>query len=47
MWAESKTVNYREVELRFPAVEHLIALKLHALRQNLSQRAIKGFPGRG
>jgi hypothetical protein len=43
MWAESREVHYKSAVLRVPLVEHLIALKLHALRQNLYHRALKDF----
>lgn len=43
MWDQSQEIRYETVLLRLPSVEHLIALKLHALRQNLLHRTIKDF----
>ena len=43
MWDQSKEVKYESVLLRVASVEHLIALKVHALRLSLPHRTIKDF----
>jgi hypothetical protein len=42
MWEASEERRFGEVSARIPCLDHLLALKLHALRQNLSHRASKG-----
>jgi predicted nucleotidyltransferase len=39
----AKAIQYLGTEISVVAVEHLIALKLHALRQDLAHRRIKDF----
>lgn len=43
LFSASVSIKYRDIETRVPAVEHLIALKLHVLKQNIQRRAIKDF----
>jgi hypothetical protein len=44
LWAGSTTRDALGIELRVPSPEHLIALKLHALRHGPSDRADPGGP---
>ena len=41
MWEASEERNFGEVKARVPCLDHLLALKLHALRQNLAHRTSK------
>jgi hypothetical protein len=41
MWEASEERAFGEVKARVPCLDHLLALKLHALRQNLSHRTSK------
>jgi hypothetical protein len=41
MWQASEVRSFGEVTARVPCLDHLLALKLHALRQNLSHRTSK------
>ncbi len=41
MWEASEERTFGEVKARVPCLDHLLALKLHALRQNLSHRTSK------
>jgi predicted nucleotidyltransferase len=43
VWAEASEFLFREVSLKVPSLEHLIALKLHALKQALPHRDPKDF----
>ena len=41
IWAAAEERNFGEVSARVPCLDHLLALKLHALRQNLTHRTSK------
>lgn len=41
MWAESITIDFAGTGARMVALDHLIALKLHVLKQNLPHRALR------
>jgi hypothetical protein len=41
--ADAEPVNFAGVVVGTPSIAHLIALKLHVLRQNLEHRTIKDF----
>jgi hypothetical protein len=41
MWEASEERTFGDVKARIPCLDHLLALKLHALRQNLSYRTSK------
>jgi hypothetical protein len=41
MWDAAEERAFGEVRARVPCLDHLLALKLHALRQNLSHRTSK------
>lgn len=41
MWGASEERIFGEVKARVPCLDHLLALKLHALRQKLSHRTSK------
>ncbi|HEY6168242.1 MAG TPA: hypothetical protein VI454_09405 [Verrucomicrobiae bacterium] len=41
MWEASEERTFGVVKARVPCLDHLLALKLHALRQNLSHRTSK------
>ncbi len=41
MWEASEERSFGEIKARVPCLDHLLALKLHALRQNLSHRTSK------
>ena len=41
--AEASDYSFRTVQLKVPSLEHLIALKLHALKQSLPHRDAKDF----
>lgn len=41
MWDASEERTFGELKARVPCLDHLLALKLHALRQNLSHRTSK------
>lgn len=43
MVAASQSFVHGGVSVRVPSVDHLIALKLHVLKQNMPHRAIKDF----
>jgi len=43
MSSQSKETQFGETRARIPSLEHLIALKLHALKQDLSHRRILDF----
>jgi hypothetical protein len=43
MCAQSKAAQFGDTSASIPSIEHLIALKLHALKQNLSHRRILDF----
>jgi len=41
IWGEGLTVSLDSVSVRIPSLDHLLALKLHVLKQNLQHRAVK------
>ncbi len=41
MWDASEERDFGEIKARVPCLDHLLALKLHALRQNLAHRTSK------
>ncbi len=41
MWPASETRTFETVEARVPCLDHLLALKLHVLRQELAHRTSK------
>ena len=43
MSTESKVTQFGETSARVPSIEHVIALKLHALKQGLAHRRILDF----
>lgn len=43
MFAASREIQQRGLRLRVPTLEHLIALKLHVLKQELKHRAFKDY----
>lgn len=43
MWAASSEVNFGPVKMRIPSVEHLIAMKVHALKHTHVGRFMKDF----
>ena len=41
MWTASQPISFGQSNARVPALDHLLALKLHALKQNLRHRTSK------
>jgi hypothetical protein len=41
LWAESSLKSVGAARVRFPALDHLVALKLHVIKQNIPHRVIR------